>query len=125
MSQTVDNRAIFNNTLISVILGIVGIVIGLVVVVISFFTIFGRAVGMPSDFSEWFGRRPAILENIISLLVGVIIRLVIIWIFYIISAISLRKSFAAISSMLNIKLFGTAALLYLMDVAPRVISLPL
>jgi uncharacterized membrane protein len=117
VSDVVGDRSIFNNMLISVILGIVGIVVGLVVGIISYFSVFGRAMGMPSDFSEWFGRRPAIPENIISLLVGIIVGMVVIWIFYIISAIFLRKSFAAISSRLNVKLFGTAALLYLIGSA--------
>ena len=117
VSDVVGDRAIFNNMLISVILGIVGIVVGLVVGVISFFTVFGRVVGMPSDFSEWFGPSQVSPESIVGLLIGVILGLVVIWVFYIISAIFLRKSFTAISSRLNVKLFGTAALLYLIGAA--------
>jgi len=121
ISDTVGDRAIFNNMLISVILGIVGIVVGLAVGVISFFSVVGRSFGMPSDFSEWFGPQAAIPENIVNLLIGVIIGLVIIWIFYILSAIFLRRSFTAISDRLNVKLFGTAALLYLIGSALLII----
>ncbi len=113
ISDAVGDRTIFNNMLISVILGIIGIVVGLVMGIISLFTLLGRSFRMPSDFSEWFGPIPASPESLMSLIIGVIIVLVIIWIFYIISAVFLRKSFTAISSRLNVKLFGTAAFLYL------------
>lgn len=109
ISDIVADKQIFNNMLISVILGIIGLAVGAIVGFAGMFALFGG--GFPFrpgiEAEEFFApRMGAFLSNII-------IMFVIIWVFMIISAIFLRRSLNAIASKLNIKMFGTAALLFL------------
>lgn len=113
VADVVGERAIFNNMLVSTILGIVGIIVGLVVGIISFFGVVSRMGGVPNVFQRWSLPESLGLEELMGVFVGLIIGLIVIWIFYIISAIFLRRSFTRISERLNVKLFDTAALLYL------------
>jgi len=54
----------------------------------------------------------AILEFVAPFLGGVILALVVGWIFFIVSSIYLRKSYTAISEKTNVDAFKTAGLLY-------------
>ncbi len=105
ISDAVADKTIFNNMLIAVILAIGGMVAGVAVAVASLFPFFieFRPLYSPSMFIEpgW------------SIFATLIIALVILWVFYIVSAIFLRRSYSTIASKLNISMFDTAALLYL------------
>ncbi|VVB87829.1 Uncharacterised protein [uncultured archaeon] len=92
--------------MISVILAIVGLVIGIVLAAAVFFS-FYRGFMMPFEPSAFM--RP----RFFTFLTAFILALVPIWIFYIASAIFLKKSYDTIASKLNISMFRTAALLYL------------
>ena len=100
ISDIVGDPSIFKNYLIAVILSIVG------VAVISFAGFAAYLALIPS-----MAGGPERLLNIFSLsVIGV---LVAVWILLIISAIFIRRSFNSIASALNVKMFSTAALLYL------------
>ena len=100
ISDIVGDPSIFKNYLIAVILSIVG------VAVISFAGFAAYLALIPS-----MAGGPERLLNIFSLsIIGV---LVAVWILLIISAIFIRRSFNSIASALNVKMFSTAALLYL------------
>ena len=107
ISETVEDKTIFNNMLISVILAIAGMIAGFVVLI----------AGMPFQFFREFrafdGQSMFIEPRMYPFFTTLIIALVIVWVFYIGSAMFLRKSFAAVASKLNISMFDTAALLYL------------
>ncbi len=106
ISDVVADRSIFNNMLISVILAIVGLVIGIVLAAAVFFS-FYRGFMVPFEPSAFM--RP----RFFTFLTAFIFALVPIWIFYIASAIFLKRSYDTIASKLNIGMFRTAALLYL------------
>jgi len=114
ISETAEDRTIYNNALIAVILAIVGMIAAVVVAVAGkMFPFFGefRPYG-PSMFVE---------PRMYGFLTTLIIALVILWVFYIGSAIYLRKSYRAIASKLNISMFETVALLYLVGAVLAVV----
>ncbi len=106
ISDALADRSIFNNMLISVVLAIIGLVIGIVLAAAVFFS-FYRGFMVPFEPSAFM--RP----RFFTFLTAFILALTPIWIFYIASAIFLKKSYDTIASKLNISMFRTAALLYL------------
>ncbi len=113
ISEAVEDRAIFNNTLIAVILAIVGIIVGAALFVGRLFPYFREFRGTPYSYNPWM-MEPGFYATII-------IALVIVWVFSIVSAIFLRKSYMDIAAKLNIKMFDTAALLYLIGAVLTII----
>ncbi|MCS4537303.1 MAG: DUF996 domain-containing protein [Thaumarchaeota archaeon] len=110
ISDTVNNKSIFNNAIISVVAGIAGVVIGVVVGVAGVLSFFGPGMFQGNMSPGQF--RPSDFMSM-NFLGPIIAGLVIIWIAFIISAVFLRKSFNSIASSINVKMFGTAAMLYL------------
>ncbi len=108
ISDEVADRSIFNNALIAVILIFAGAIVGAAVVFAYLLRFLGGVlISPPPDPSELIG------PGIFSLLAAIFAALVLIWIFFIASAIFLRRSYRAIASQLNIGMFDTVALLYL------------
>lgn len=103
ISDVLADRSIFNNMLISVILAIVGLVIGIAFAVAIFLSFF-RGFTAPLEPSMFMHPR---------FFTAFFVALVPIWIFYIISAIFLKRSYDTIASKLNIGMFRSAALIYL------------
>jgi len=100
ISDAVGDPSIFKNYLIAVILSIVG----MAVISLSGFAAYPALI--PS-----MAGRPERLLNVFSL--SVIGALIAVWILSIISAIFIRRSFNSIASAVGVKMFSTAALLYL------------
>ncbi len=115
ISENVEDKTIFNNMLIAVILAIVGLIAAVAVAfagkLFPYFTEFRRMYG-PSMFIE---------PRMYGFFVTIIIALVILWVFFIGSAIFLRKSYRTIASKINISMFGTVALLYLIGAVLAII----
>lgn len=101
ISDHTGNRSIFNNYLIAVILGIIAIIAG---VTVSTITILG-SIGLMMIEGP--------LASFIKMILSIIVVLIVIWVIMIVAAIFMRRSFNSIASTLNVKLFSTAALLYL------------
>ena len=99
ISDITGDESIFKNYLIAVIIAIVGLVVIIFAGFAAFMALIPSMAGGPGGFL-----------NIFSL--SVIGTLVALWILTIISAYFIRKSFNTISTVLNVKMFGTAALLY-------------
>jgi uncharacterized membrane protein len=104
ISDSVGDKQIFENMIISVILSIVGIVAGAVLISSSIFTFFLQPY-----------------KNIGGIIAAVLIGLALIWVFFLISAIFLRKSYNAVAAKLNVGLFRTTALLYLIGAALTIV----
>jgi uncharacterized membrane protein len=109
-SDILGDSKIFNNMLYAVILGIVGLVVGIVVVAAIVFQAFG--LGMLSSSFAYTGTSVA-AGDIMSLLGEILIGLAALWVILIISSIFVRRSFGELGKRLNVGLFGTGALLYL------------
>jgi len=100
ISEVVGDESIFKNYLIAVILSIVGVVVISLAGFAAYLALIPSMAGGPER-----------LLNIFSLsVIGV---LVAVWILLIISAIFIRRSFNSIASAINVKMFSTVALLYL------------
>jgi uncharacterized membrane protein len=115
ISETVEDKTIFNNMLISVILAIVGIIAGFMV------AIAGRPFPFFREFRQLDGQSMFIEPRMYPFFTSLIIALIIVWVFYIGSAIFLRKCYTAVASKLNISMFDTVALLYLIGAVLAII----
>jgi uncharacterized membrane protein len=113
VSNIVEDRNIFKNMIYAVILRIVGIVVGAVTVFASVFRFIG--------FEGWTGPIEPLPSDIMGFILGIVLGLVIIWIFYLISAFFLRRSYNSIAEKLNVRMFGTVALLYLIGAALAIV----
>jgi len=120
ISDSVSDRSIFNNIIWAVLLAIVGVVIGAFVVFASLF----RFIGL--GYLSGPGLTPANIAtvpagDIAALIIGLAAGLVAIWIFYLVSAIFMKRSFDTISIRVNVGMFHTAALIYLIGAATTII----
>ncbi|VVB95014.1 Uncharacterised protein [uncultured archaeon] len=107
ISENVEDKTIFNNMLIAVILVIVGMIAGFAV------AIAGKMFPFFGEFRPLYGPSMFMEPRMYPFFITFIIALVIVWVFCIGSAIFLRKSYTTVASKLNISMFGTVALLYL------------
>jgi len=113
---------IFNNALYGLILGIVGGVISIAVVIITVLT--SLTDFLYTLFPDWNGDWTALsgltpdpsnlsLESLAPLLAGLFTVLIILWVFSIIAAFFIRRSFGTLSAKSGVGLFSTAGLLLL------------
>jgi uncharacterized membrane protein len=129
IADVVGDRSILRNAMIAVVLAIVGIAVG-VLVLLSSVLHFAKLNGWIT--SSGLGS----LRNLNStsftsghvtglggLVVGAVIGLVLIWVFLLPSAVFLRRSFSKIASRLNVKMFATAALLYLVGAGLTIVAI--
>ncbi len=111
--------------LIAVILAIAGIVVLAVVVLGAIFSMLGMGYlsGGLTTLSPNFHsfQNGVVPTNIVGLIVGLLLGLAAVWVIYIVSAFFLRRSFSSIGRGLNVGLFGTAGLLYLIGAALTII----
>ncbi len=109
ISDAVGDKSIFNNYIIAFVLVVVGLAIGGLVLLVGVFSILDIpsliAGGAPPTFED-----PAFIFKIIQ---AVLIPLLLIWVFGVVSAVFVRKSFNSIASSMNVGLFSTAALINL------------
>ncbi len=121
ISDVLKDSSIFTNMIISVLLAVVGIVVGAIVVAATFFSFVGLGA-----FSQGFAGGPfapgaVAAGNIVGLIVALVAGLAIIWILLIISAVFLRKSYRTIATKLGVGMFSTSAFLYLIGAALAII----
>ncbi len=97
ISDAVGDPSIFKNHLIAVIISIISVVVA---AALGFAGLLGgfRLMGGP---------------NLMGMFLSMIWVFVVVWILSIISAIFIRRSFNSIASAVGVKMFSTAALLYL------------
>jgi len=114
ISDAVGDRSIFNNMIVAVVLAIVGLAVGAFLLFASLFSIIGLS-GFTQPGPSFNG------ADFAALFVTLALALVIIWAFFLASSIFYRRSFNTIASRLNVRMFGTAALLYLIGAALTVV----
>ena len=121
-SDIFGDPKIFTHMLYAVILGIVGLVIGVAVVASAVFSAFGLGAMMGSMAGSFMASPPTLTPGgVASLLGGVVLGLAALWICFILSAIFLRRSYTELGKRLDVGLFGTGALLYLIGAALTII----
>jgi uncharacterized membrane protein len=112
ISDYLQDKAIFKNMIIAVMSGVLGVVAAVLIIFASIFTYTGFHIftftnmGVPRPLSgeAWGLLFPA----------AILLALLAVWALYVVSAIFLRRSFNSIATKLNVGLFGTTALLYLL-----------
>jgi len=103
LSQAYNDESIWKNTLYAVIFGIIGIVASGVTLVSLFFG------GIFSNTAIGLGNQ----TDIVGLIAGLIIFLVVAFIFYILEAIYIRRAFDTLANKSGVGLFRTGGLLLL------------
>jgi len=114
ISDALGDKSIINNMIIAVILAIVGMAAGFAIALASLFPFF-------REFRPGYDSSMFVYPRIYGFLASLIFALIIVWIFYIISAFFLRKSYNTIASRLNINMFEKSALLFLIGAALTII----
>ncbi|HEV2389642.1 MAG TPA: DUF996 domain-containing protein [Nitrososphaerales archaeon] len=101
ISDDLQDKTIFRNTVIAAVTGIVGAFAGA-----SIF-IFGAVSGVLTKGASAFG--------------GVAAGLLVVWVFLIVSAVFLRRAYNSMSKELGVGMFSTAATLYLVGAALTIV----
>jgi len=126
-SDILGDPKIFNNMLYAVILGIIGLMIGIVTVVAAVL----KAIGLGSVSGSFYV--PALtgvtvtastgvtVGQVTSIVAVILLGLVAVWVCFLISSIFLRRSYTELGKRLNVGLFDTGALLYLIGAALTII----
>jgi len=97
VARSVQDRSIFSNAVIAIVLQVVGVLVG-------FFMIFG-------------GVAASVMTAGLSAVVGVLSGLAVIWVCFVIAAFFLRRSYRSMASRLGVPDFGTAGMLFLVGSA--------
>ena len=119
-SDILGDPKIFTNMLYAVILGAIGIVVAVVAVISAVAGVLGLGF-LSGGLSP--GTLPPTMAagDIIGLIGTILIGLVAIWICFLISAIFLRRCYTELGKRLNLGLFGTGSLIYLIGAALTII----
>lgn len=114
VSETMNEPGIFNDMIIAVLMAIIGLVVFGVIVAVAILSFFNLgSIGTVTP-----GTVPTSLVTGIGILIA---GLVVVWIFYLISAIFLRRSYDKIGTRLNVNMFHTTGLLYLIGAALTIV----
>ena len=116
ISDALNDLSIFRNILVAIVLAIVGVAIGGVGVLGSVFRFMG--LGGLAGFTP---RTTPVPSNVFGLIGGVIAGLVVVWIMLIIAAYFQHKSYDVIATRLDIGMFRTAALVFLIGAALTIV----
>lgn len=116
ISDALKDSSIFTNILIAIVLAIIGVAIGGIVVVGSVFRFMG--LGGLADFTP--GTTP-VPSNVFGLIGGLIAGLAVVWIMLIVAAYFQRKSYDTIAARLDVGMFRTAALVFLIGAALTIV----
>lgn len=108
ISDDLQDKSIFDNILVAAITGIIGAFAGAFIVFVSI-----GAIAKVSVTAGIGAERGAFL--------GVLGGLLVVWIFLVISAVFLRRSYDTMSEKLGVGTFNTAAMLYLVGAALTIV----
>jgi uncharacterized membrane protein len=137
LANIYKERGIFNNSLYGLIVGIVGAVIAVVVIVVAVLSnlktlleqVYPSWNGQWSSISSLSGMTPNTSNlthsTVVSVLEGVLVAFVILWIFIIVWAIFVRQSLKMLSDKSSVGLFSTAGLLLIIGAALTIVIIGL
>jgi len=112
ISDTISDRSVFRNMIISTVLGIAALIAVAIVVLIAL----NRIVNYMRSVSTGVGAHPHL-----GVIVLVVVGLLVVWLLYLLSAFFLRRSFNTVAQRLNVGLFRTAGLVFLIGAALTII----
>lgn len=115
VADVMQDRAVFTNMLIFVVLAIVAFAVLTLFVLVALFPFIGfPGVGTgfeivePPDFTE---------GDVIAFIVAIIVGVLVAWILYLVAAIFMKRSYDAIAERLGVSMFRTTALIFLIGAA--------
>lgn len=119
ISQVFNDRKIFNNMLTAVILGIGAIGVGTVTVIGAVYNVLGMGSFVGSHFvlaphvpvGDWLGLAATVIGGLLA-----------VWAILVASAVFVRRSYSSIGARVNVHMFETAGLLYLIGAATTIIG---
>lgn len=119
ISQAVGDHKIYSNMIVSVLLAIGAIAVGTVTVIGTVFRVLGMGTFVGPNFvlnpniavGDWLGLAGAVIAG-----------LAVVWAILIASAVFFRRSLNSISHKVNVKMFETTGLLYLIGAATAIIA---
>jgi uncharacterized membrane protein len=118
ISDDLNERKIFNNMITAVVLSVAGILVASLVVVTTILSAFANGY-----FSSTFTPSASVTTaQWITFGTAIGLGLFGAWVFFVVSAVFLRRSYSMIGTRLNVHMFGTAGLLYLIGAATAVIG---
>lgn len=120
ISNSAGEPRIYGDMIYSVILAIIAVVVLAVTVIGAVFAYFGYTEVLSPNFGQTV--QPG---HIVALLVTVIPGLAAVWALLIASAVFLRRSYSLTSEKLNVGMFDTAALIYLIGAITAIIFIGL
>jgi uncharacterized membrane protein len=125
------DRSIVKNVLVAAVLGVAGAAVGVIVVLGSLAKFaglngIGGLYGL-SSFARLNGTAfsPADVHGLGGLEVGVIEGLAVVWIFLLVASIFLRRGYSRIAQKLNVKMFATSGLIFLIGAALTIVGIGL
>lgn len=121
VSEVVADKSIYNNTIVSTTLAAIGVVLGAVAIFATIFSFVGMPPFSPPHFSGPPGPSMFATPRMFELMSTILTVLAAVWIIYMVSAVFFRKSYNKIASSLNLGIFRTTALLYLIGAALSII----
>lgn len=118
VSEAVADPSIFSNMLIAIVLGVVGFVVGVIVIAASVLSAFGlTALTQMAP-----GTVPSIAKSdIVTLILGIVAGLAVVWILLMVSAIFVRRSYGSMATKLGVGMFRTSGLVFLIGAALTII----
>jgi len=119
ISDDLKDKAVFNNMILAVVLGIVGIGVGSLVIIPTAINAFQSGYFNGTNFAT----SPSVTNaQWIAFGTAIGLGLFVAWVFFLVSAVFLRRSYRTIGTKLNVGTFGTAGLLYLIGAATTVVG---
>jgi uncharacterized membrane protein len=118
IADVVGDHKIFSNMIIAVVLAIVGIAVAFVVVLGALLSLVG--LGSLATITYTPGTTPS--AGFLKVIASIIIGLVVIWIFFLIASIFLKRSYDSVAARINVGMFHTTGLLYLIGAATAIIG---
>ncbi len=121
ISDIAKDSSIWNNILASIIVAIVGVFVGFFVLVTSLFRFMGLNNLNFADFGPSFNPSSIPMGDWFGLITWALVGIAAIWVLMLISGVFINRGYNKISKALNIKMFGTAGLLYLIGAATTIV----
>ena len=121
ISDIVHDRSIWNDMLISIVAAIVGVVAGFFVLFSSLLRFMGLNGLNFADFGPAFNPATIPAGDWLGLIAWALAGIAVIWVLLTVSGVFLRMGYSKIGRALNVGLFGTAGLLFLIGAATTIL----
>jgi uncharacterized membrane protein len=121
ISDVVHDSSIWNNMLFSIVVAIAGMLVGFFVLLGTLFRFMGLNNLTFADFGSNFNPATVSTGDWVGLITWAIAGIAIMWVLLTVSGVFLRRGYSKIGSSLNVGMFGTAGLLFLIGAATTIV----